>query len=284
MGRLMKKKILAYASIVIVLILFALFPVSIKANPLMTPSDYLNSIPYIELGNIVIITPSSTFFVYLLGVITIIFGVKLFKEKKNPTKYYWGLSLILWGIGTLLAGTSYQGLGYELKCEGQVYCLFTSWFELAYLFVTAISITVMAYAVSVKTLHGDDKIFYRNLSLIGLFVYSATLLLGVTAEIYFLITYEYFLIFFVLYFLSFFILNVKRYRRHANAMDRGLIIVWLMMLGINIVYFAYFFSGLPEALYENAHIWFSANDVLHIGLIGWMFYIYRVIKKVEIKG
>ncbi|MCF7931510.1 MAG: hypothetical protein K9L02_08385 [Acholeplasmataceae bacterium] len=280
----MKKKIIALAGFIVVLILFAIFPVSILANPLITPGEYLDSIPYIEVGNIIIITPSSTFLVYLLGVITIIFGVKLFKKTHNQTKYLWGLSLILWGIGTLLAGTSYQGLGYELKCEGQAYCLFTSWFELAYLFITAISITVMAYAVSVKALHGDDKKFYRNLSVIGLLTYSATLLLGVAAEIYFLITYEYFLIFFVLYFISFFVLNIKRYKRHANDLDKGLIIVWLMMLAINVVYFIYFYSGIPEGLYENYQIWFSANDILHVGLIGWMIYIYYVIEKVEIKG
>ncbi len=49
------------------------------------------------------------------------------------------------------------------------------------------------------------------------------------------------------------------------------------MLVINIIYFIYFFSGINEFMYSNYNIWFSANDILHIGLIGWMYYIYRTV-------
>lgn len=266
---------------VVILVLFALFPVSILASPQMTPSFYLSTIPYIEIGSMVIITPSSTFFVYLLGAITLYFGIRLFQQKDNQTKKLWGFSLMLWGIGTLLAGTSYQALGYELKCEGLPYCLFTSWFELSYLFVTAVSITVMAYAVSINTLAGSKRTVYLKIVTVGLIIYSLSLLVGVIFEIYFFITYEYFLLFFLPYFLSFFIMNIKGYQKNKNILDRGLIIVWLLMLVVNILYFVYLFSGIGESLYEHQQIWFSANDVLHLGLIYWMYDIYRVIKRVS---
>ena len=157
--------------------------------------------------------------------------------------------------------------------------MFTSWFELSYLFVTAISITVMAYAVAEKTLKERSKDLYLKIVTIGLVIYSLTLVIGTIVEIRFLITYEYFLIFFMPYFVSFLMMNIKGYKHHKNDLDKGLIIVWLLMLVVNVVYFAYFFSGIPEGLYENYGVWFSANDVLHIGLIGWMGYIYWVICK-----
>jgi hypothetical protein len=272
----MNKKRLAIVLIALFLVLFAIFPVSILADPHITPSNYLDTIPYIKVGSIILITPTSTIFVFLLGFITLYFGIKLYQKKDNHTKRLWGLSLILWGIGTILAGTSYQGLGYELKCRDQLFCLFTSWFELSYLFVTAISITVMAYAVSNRLDHVKFRENYQKLSLYGLFIYSFTLLIGVIFEIYFLITYEYFIAFFLLYFVSFFIINLKEYKRLHSLIDRKLIVFWLMLLMINILYFAYFYSGIAEILYLNHQIWFSANDVLHIGLIGWMTYIYRV--------
>jgi len=216
----------------------------------------------------------------LLGIIILYFGIKLFNQKDHQTKTLWGLSLILWGIGTLLAGTSYQALGYELKCEGLPFCLFTSWFELSYLFVTAVSITVMAYAVSINTLVGSKRTLYLKIVTIGLIIYSLSLLIGVIFELYFLITYEYFLMFFLPYFLSFFIMNIKGYQMKRNRLDRSLIMVWLIMLLVNILYFIYLFSGLGESLYENQQIWFSANDVLYLGLIYWMYDIYRVIRRV----
>lgn len=276
----MNKKIIALIGIVVILVLFAVFPVSILADPMVTPCYYLSNIPYLEIGNITIITPSSTIIVYLLGIITLLFGIKLAFKEENETKKLWGLTLILWGIGTLLAGTSYQGLGYELKCEDQVYCLFTSWFELSYLLVTAISITFMAYAVSIEALNETTRKLYLKVATIGLVLYSLSLLFGVIVEIKFLITYEYFLLFFLPYFISFFMMNLKGYKKSKNKLDRGLIIVWLSMLLINVIYFIYFFSGLPEYLYETYAFFFSANDILHLGLIGWMVYIFMVIRKV----
>ena len=275
----MNRKIGIGSFVFLVLVLLGRFPVSLEAISQITPQAYLETIPYIELGRYLIITPSSTVLVYLLGIITILFGVLLFKKKDDKVKMLWGVTLIIWGIGTMLAGTSYQGLGFELKCRGYQFCLFTSWFELSYLFITAISITVMGYAVAEKALKDRSKEIYLNVIGVGLIVYSLSLVVGTITEIRFLITYEYFLMFFMPYFVSFLIMNIKGYKHERNEFDKGLIIVWLLMLIVNVLYFAYFFSGIPEGLYENYGVWFSANDVLHIGLIGWMGYIYWVVNK-----
>ena len=130
-------------SVVILLLLGIFVPNGILQEPLVTPLEYLSGKPYIELGSIILIVPSSTFFVYALGIIIVLLGVSFLKQK-GEVSFWWGISMILWGLGALLAGTSYQGLGYELKCAGETYCTFTSWFELAYLYTTAISIAVLA--------------------------------------------------------------------------------------------------------------------------------------------
>jgi hypothetical protein len=233
--------------------------------------------PYIEIADIIIIVPSSTLIVYFLGIITIYIGIKLFKLKEIYQKY-WGISLILWGIGTLLAGTSYQGLGYELKCSRQTFCLFTSWFELSYLYITALSITFMAYAVSIKSLSKKYIDTYLVIISIGFIVYTLTLVLGTIFELKLWITYEWFLMFFLLFFISFFVINLKNNKVNPNILDKKLIYVWIIMLIVNIIYFIYFYSGIPEILYDQYNLWFSANDVLHVGLIFWMYYIYNTLK------
>ncbi|BCR35763.1 DUF6962 family protein [Mariniplasma anaerobium] len=272
-----KRYIIIMVSIVVLLLLF-LFPVSLLQTPNLTAFEYLELKPYITIGNIIIIVPSSTLIVYLLGIITIYIGIRLYKLDASYKKY-WGISLILWGVGTLLAGTSYQGLGYELKCSGQAFCLFTSWFELSYLYMTALSITMMAYAVAKKSLNEKYMDTYLMVINIGFIVYTISLVFGTIFEIKLWITYEWFLLFFLLYFVSFFVVNFKNNKRNPNTLDKKFVFVWTLMLIINVLYFIYFYSGIPESLYNNYQIWFSANDVLHIGLIYWMYYIYKTVKR-----
>ncbi|MBN2604378.1 MAG: hypothetical protein JXR62_00985 [Bacilli bacterium] len=274
----MNKRMFLYVGSIFVLLIISVFPVSILMSPMMTPFEYLQTKPFIDIFGVTLIVPSSTLIVYLLGIITILIGMKLshFDEKY---KKYWGISLIIWGVGTLLAGTSYQGLGYELKCSNQDYCLFTSWFELSYLYGTALSITIMAFAVSIQSLNKKYLHKYNQIAIIGFVLYTVSLISGIFFEIKLLITYEWFLIFFLPYFISFMSINVGSNHQLKNPLDRGLILVWVFMLLINIAYFIYFLGGIGELIYENYGIWFSANDVLHIGLIGWMYYIYKVVKR-----
>lgn len=274
----MKKKNIIIIVSVIVGVVFLIFPVSTLQSPLITPSQLLSTKPYVSIGSLIIIVPSSTLIVYALGVYTIWIGYQLSKLEKIYQKY-WGFALILWGIGTFLAGTSYQGFGYMLKCSGQAYCLFTSAFELSYLYITALSITVMAYAVGKSSLNKKYLSKYFTVTQIGFLIYTLLLVLGTIVEIHLFITYEWFLVFFLPYFISFFVISVMNNRKTKNMLDQNLIRIWMIMLLVNVIYFIYLFSGIPEMLYENSNLWFSANDVLHIGLIYWMYFIYKTIKE-----
>ena len=269
---------------IIVLVLLGIFlPNNLLLEPLVTPSEYLNSIPYWTIGDTIIIVPSSTIFVYILGAITILLGISFLKQKREVS-YWWSISMIFWGLGAILAGTSYQGLGYELKCSGEVYCSFTSWFELSYLYVTAMSIAALAVAIAKSILPIDKQKPLLYYAIISSIVYPIILVLGSVLEIRFLISYELFTIFFMPLFIVFFVYSIINYRKQKDELNRTLIITWILFLAVNVSYYVYFYLGFTESLYDNFGIWFSANDVLHVLLIIWMIYLWRKVKPLIIEA
>lgn len=255
---------------VVLLLLYIFMPEGIVIEPVITASEYLASKPHVLLFNKwIVIVPTSTLFVYLLGIQILMLGY-LFTKKGMSL---WGISFLFWGIGTILAGTSYQGLGYELKCNGNAYCQFTSWFELSYLFVTAISISIMTLAFRTRFTTGKARTYLGWYAKGALVLYTVILLLGSILEHEFLISYELFTVFFMPLFVVFFVVNIRNYKHTQNILDKKFIILWLLFLFVNVAYYAYYLPGLTQTLYTNTGIWFSANDVLHIGLIGWFLYI-----------
>lgn len=260
---------------IIVFVLLAIFmPRDLLLTPLMTPSELLSSKPSITIGSIVILVPSSTVIVYILGIQILLIGFLFYRVKLR----LWAWSFYLWGFGTILAGTSYQAFGYELKCDGLEYCLFTSWFELSYLFVTALSITIMSFAFAKTFLTGKAQSILRGYPLVMMFLYTILLLVGTIGSIQFLISYELFTVFFMPLFVIFFVFNILGYRLKKDPLNRSFIVLWILFLIVNVSYYGYYLPGFTESLYNNTGIWFSANDVLHVGLILWFLYIQFRIK------
>lgn len=279
MKSIITKSNIIYSSLIllVLVLLFVFTPNSILASPLVTPSDYLSLKPYITIGSTTIIVPSSTVLVYVLGILILFIGYRFIKKNKP----LWGMSMIFWGVSTLLAGTSYQGLGYELKCEGLDYCVFTSFFETSYMFFTAISITLLAIAFSKDFYNKTWLITYSKVALIN---YTLLLLSGSIFNIYILITYELFTLFFMPIFLVLFIINIRNYKNTKEPIDKSFIILWLLFLIVNISYYVYYLPSLGTTLYEKTSIWFSANDVLHVGLILWFIYFnYKLVPKITIE-
>lgn len=274
MIKLLNKKDCIYVVlIIVVLVLLAIFmPSGILMDPLTTPSKYLASKPNVTLFNsLTIIVPTSTIFVYLLGLVILFIGIRLIKLDRKV----WGISFIFWALSTILAGTSYQGLGYELKCKAFEYCIFTSWFETSYLFFTAISIALLAIAFS-KDFY--NKSWLAIYSKVALAIYTLLLLIGSIFEIYILISYELFTVFFMPIFLVLFVINIKNYKKTHKSIDKSFIVLWILFLIVNLSYYIYYLPGFTESLYSNTGIWFSANDVLHIGLIIWFIYFnYKLV-------
>lgn len=275
---ILKKRIIIYGLIglTVLILLYVFMPKEILMTPLMTPEDFLASRPFMELGNgWILIEPSSSLMVFLLGIQIFVMGLFLLRD--NLT--LWGWSLLFWSAGTILAGISYQTFGYELKCSGQAYCLFTSWFELAYLFTTAMSISLMAFAFAQRFTTNRTTKYLIGYGKIALVIYTVILVLGSILNNQLMISYELFTVFFMPLFLVFFIVNIVNYKTNKNSLDNAFIKLWLLFLFVNVAYYVYFFLGYTELLYDTTGIWFSANDVLHVALILWFVYLQLRVKK-----
>jgi cytochrome b561 len=61
-------------------------------------------------------------------------------------------------------------------------------------------------------------------------------------------------------------------------MDLVLLGTWAWLILTISAYFLYYVSGLSQKLMALG-VWFTENDVLHIGLIIWMLCIMRVVPR-----
>ena len=249
-------------------------------EPLMTPAEYLAHHPWVQVGSFIWTEPSSSAFIFGFATQATILGIYfLVKNQKNPFLIWWGIALIAWGLSAYFAGTSYQALSFELKCRGYTYCLWTSWCEIVYLCLTALSISGMLFAQSylLKSERGQKGMQYYALG--SFIIYLIVLILGMLLTVKFLLTFEMLIIFMLPAILLMFGLNIKGASKDKNPKDKHAMWIWIVLGIAMVAYYAFYLSGIPELLWEKG-IWFNANDVLHIGLICWMIVIFVKLKKI----
>jgi hypothetical protein len=254
---------------------------SIPTEPPQTPESWLTIQPFVrvQLGPeaIVLVQPSSTVLVYLLGVVAIAAGLSIWRGRGSQrARAGWAVALVLWGAGALLAGTSYQAFSYELKCAGRTVCAWTSWWEVGYLVLSAASVDAMLLAGAYAYTTGRWRRALSLYAVLNAALYGTVVLVGALAPNKFLISFELLLLVAAPGVLILFALSVVRYYQQRRPMDLALLVTWLW-LGLTLAaYFVYLVSGLTEELWARG-VWFSENDVLHIGLILWMVYIGLVV-------
>jgi len=282
-------KILKYAiCIVVLLINFMIIVIfnrfeEILYSPPTTPNEWLAMQPYLELTifstTVIFIQPTSTFFVYFLGLITIVLGFSIIRTRNgHKSRLWWGIALLLWGAGALFAGTSYQAFSYELKCAGRAFCLWTSWWEVIYLIFSAGSVNAMMMAQAHSCATDKWRRVMSAYAFVNMVLYIFLTLIGTLIPIEFLISFELMLTFFAPNILLFFVMNSWRYYQNNNKMDFALLGIWISLIIILALYYLYLVMGITETLWEHG-IWFSENDILHIGLIAWMIYIYFIVTR-----
>ncbi len=250
---------------------------SIPYTPAQTPETWLQIQPFAEFQfasqNIIFIQPSTSIIVYFLGILTIGVGLYFLKIRQGQlSRFWWGIALLLWGIGALLAGTSYEAFSYAIKCAGRDSCLWTSWWEILYLLASVWSIDAMMLAVAYSSTTSKLRTALSVYSVINAIVYFIIVMIGVFIPVKFLISFELLLVVAAPSIIAFFVINGWRYSKYKLRLDLLLLGTWIW-LGLTIAaYFLFLISGIAESLWANG-FWFSANDVLHIGLIIWMLYI-----------
>lgn len=238
-----------------------------------TPEQFCETQWCWDWGKLVILEPSSTVIVYALGVFTILVGARFLRLRQGQhARLWWGVALLLWGVGALLAGTSYEFLGYELKCAGREDCLFTTWWEVGYLWLSALSIDGMAAAMAWSCATGSARRWILRWAALNAALYTVATVVGALVPVKDLITFTTLLVAAAPNLLLFYVLAGLGYRRYHDTEDRRLLVSWIWLLVVIIAYVVYNALGITEKLWERG-IWFSQDDVLHIGLISWMWYL-----------
>jgi hypothetical protein len=254
------------------------------AEPAIDAEAFLQGVPHQTIplfGRELMITqPSSTILVFGLGILTISIGAFFFATHKDQkSRRIWGIGLILWGLGTLFAGSSYQAFTFQLKCAGQELCLFTSRFEIAYLLLTCYSIACFLICVAHASLSGKAKRSLIRFAYVDAAVYTVLVLIGAILPVRFLISYEGFLLMIGMNFVIMFACAVLHIRRHHDALNKRFAVIWISLLVLNIAYFAWLYSGISSRLFMQWNIWFNENDCLHALLVVWMIEILLFLKE-----
>jgi hypothetical protein len=248
---------------------------------LETPATWLARQPFAELTiashPFIVVQPSTTVIVYLLGILSIGVGLRFLRTRNHQlSRLWWGVALILWGVGALLAGTSYQGFGYAIKCAGRDTCAWTSWWEVTYLILTAWSIDAMVMAEGYACAVAAPRRALSTYATVNAVLYLLVVLVGALLPIRFLVSFELLVLVVAPGILVLLGLNAWRGRRGGSRLDRAFTGVWLWLVMTVAAYYLYLVLGVTEALWARG-IWFSENDVLHVGLIAWMLFIAIVV-------
>jgi hypothetical protein len=259
---------------------------SLPAQPPQTPESFLASQPFVEIGiasrRLVLVQPTSTALVCLLGLVALAAGLRFLRTRgAQRSRLWWGLGLVLWALGTFLAGTSYQAFGYELKCAGRATCAFTSGWEVGYLVVAAWSLDALAVAHAHACAAGARRRRLTACAAVHAAVYSAVVLAGALVPVRALVSFELLVVAVAPWVALFTVTTVRRYLATHDAMAGALAAAWLCLGLVTAAYYAYLVAGIGPELWTRG-VWFSENDVLHAGLVAWMLLVaLRVAPRVR---
>ena len=250
-------------------------------SPATTPEQWCQQRPCVDVGGTVFNEPLGSFLVFLLAGLWVAAGIYFLATRRGTKSRMWlGIALVLGGIGAAQAGISYQAFSYVLKCEGREYCLLTNGFEVGYSITQAFSVSAMLVAVAYACTNGGLRkglIWYAG---INAAVYLVVAVAGVMMPSAVLLSFSVLMLFALPGIIIVIVVAGVRYRRTRDKMDRSLVIAAVLLVLVQVAYFAYYAAGITSTLYDGGNgFYFSENDVLHVGMIGWLAYVVFAVGK-----
>ena len=197
----------------------------IQYNPPQKASEWCIDQPCIEINNIILSQPTSSLLVFILAFQTIFAGYQFLKKhQKQKSRIWWGYSLLFTGIGAILAGVSYQLLGYELKCRSSDYCNWTNWFEIYYNLATVLGAGTLLVAIAYSSMSKAWIKRIKIIALIQVISYTLLCLIGAFIPIKFLISYEFLVIFSSPIYILFLFINGYQYLTYKKLIYKHYLI------------------------------------------------------------
>lgn len=251
------------------------------SDPTLTAENWVTRQPVWRASwrskTVIITQPSSTFWVYALGIQACVLGAWFWQTADGDTaRVWWSFGLWLWGIGALLAGTSYQAFGYHLKCkDGRV--RWTNWYEVVYVICQQWSVNALFVATAFTSAEGVLQTVMIGISLVVTILYGVVTLVAAFIPNRKLLSFEWMcgvcaplIAFMVL------LHGWNLVFGSSSVLEGQLLSIWLALLLCMFAYWVYMKAGLTESLWQRGH-WFSENDVLHLTLILWFVQIAWLI-------
>ena len=103
-------------------------------------------------------------------------------------------------------------------------------------------------------------------AILNLVVYVVVTIVGIALPSALLLSFEVLLLFAVPALVIVAVLAIRRWR---ESLARRILWVLVLLVLVQVAYLAYFAAGLTQTLWASG-IYFSANDVLHVGMLIWL--------------
>ena len=236
-------------------------------QPSTTPAEWCAQRPCVEVGGVTLAEPWSSALVFALALVWLGVGAYFLATRRGQLSRAWfGVSLILGGLAAGSAGISYQAFSYELKCAGRDVCALTNGYEIAYSLLQVASMSAMVVAVAYALAGPRARRAIAVYAVLNLVVYVIVTIIGVMTPSAFLLSFELLLLFAVP---ALVIAAVLAIRRWSESVARRILWVLVLLVLVQVAYLVYFSLGITESLWASG-IYFSANDVLHVGMLAWL--------------
>ncbi|MCB1201671.1 MAG: hypothetical protein KDK41_13575 [Leptospiraceae bacterium] len=247
--------------------------------PKTTPQQWCELRPCIDMGGFVLNEPLGSFLVFALAFLWIASGVWFLKKSQEQKSRFWfGISLVLGGVGATLAGISYQAFSYELKCAGLEFCKLTNGFEVGYSVTQAVSASAMLAAVAFALTKGKFRSIVLGYCILNTIVYVGLTIVGLSTLNKTLLSFELLMLFALPSVLFVIAISGPKYFRSKSKLDASLFWAAILFILVQVAYFGYFAAGITQTLWKNGTgFYFSENDVLHVGMILWLWYIITAV-------